>query len=271
MTGSTVVRATRSALDGLRTSNTARIALLGGVLVVAVLAGLYAVFAQEIDRGGAVGLALPEVLLNVYVTGFRYGFVLPVLLGIHVVGGDLREGTFLIGLVQTPRRPALLAVKAAAAVLAGLGTGAVLLVTTVAIGALAATIQGVPRRLLSGEVPVTLLSAWCATPLLAVLGVGVGALFRRELTAVIVALVWLLLVDSVVAGVLAQVPGAGALPGLLPGTLVAGLSGSGTVSPGTEPVAAWAALLALAGYASVAWAAGLSVVIRRDYSTGRDR
>jgi len=267
----TATRVARTEISKLTTSTVPKAAFAVGVLVVAVLAGLYAVFSREIVRGDAAGLALPDVLLNVHVTGFRYGFVLVVLLGVHLVAGDLREGTLLVGLLGTPRRGTLLTGKVLAAVAAGLAVGGVLLLTSVAVGAAGAAVQGVPQRLLTDDVPLTLVTAWLGAGLLSVVGLGIGAIFRRELVAVVVALVWLLLVDGVVAGLLDQGLAWGHVSRFLPGSLVAALSGGVQASGGAQTLAPGTALLALAGYAAVAWGVGAIVVRRRDFSAGRDR
>lgn len=268
MTAATVAR---TEVAKLTTSTVPRTALAVGMLVVGVLAALYAFFSREIVRDDVGGLALPDVLLNVHVTGFRYGFVLVVLLGVHLVAGDLRDGTLLVGLVGTPRRSTLLLGKALAALLAGLVVGGALLLTSVAVGAVGAALQGVPSRLLSDDVPLTLVTAWLGAGLLGLVGLGVGAVIRRELVAVVVALVWLLLVDGVVAGLLAQAFEQHRVAQLLPGSLVAALSGGAEPAAGGAALSPGAALLALAGYAVLAMALAALVVRRRDYSAGRDR
>ncbi len=264
-------RDVRAELVKLRTDVVPCVAVAGGVVIILVLATLYALFAGEVQRPEGSGLALPEMLLNVYLTGFRYGFILSVLLGITMMAGDLRQGTLLTTLVASPRRSRVLAAKVAAAGVAGAVAGGLLLLAGLTVGVVAATIGGHPVLLTDPDTLGTIGAAWLAHPLFAVIGVGVGSLFRKELLAVIVALVWLLLVDGVVAGILNQTDALGTAASMLPGSVVGALSGGVEAGGGAEPLAAGAALLVLAGYAGLAWLVGAWTVARRDYSAGRDR
>jgi hypothetical protein len=103
----------------------------------------------------------------------------------------------------------------------------------------------------------------------AVLGVGVGTLIGNQLAAILGVLIYLLLVEGIVAG-LATVSGLGHIDGYLPDGAAAGsLTGLAEASPfgGTFNGLAlpwWLTLLIFAGYAALAVLAGAAATLRRD-------
>lgn len=100
--------------------------------------------------------------------------------------------------------------------------------------------------ILSADVGLVLLGAVAATTLYALVGVGVGSLIRNQTAAVVAALVWVLVVESIVVGFLPEVGR------WLPGGAVAALTSSITPDGGLLPMWGGALLFTTYGLAFAA-------------------
>lgn len=247
----------RSEVLKLRTSAPVQVGAGVAVLFVAVLALLYAVFSREVPGG----LGEPAVLRNVYLAGYRYGSLAAVLLGIAMVAGEARQGILLPAVLSSGSRVRLLAVKAVVAAGAGLAVGAALVAASVLVGAVAAVANGEPTLLGEPETWGALVRCLLAFAAWTWLGLGLGALTGRDLLAVIIALVWLFVVE----GTVQLVVGATSLAGVvayLPQSLSMALAGG-------QPTGAvlddpWLACLLLLLYGAVLVAVGAVAFHRRD-------
>ena len=109
---------------------------------------------------------------------------------------------------------------------------------------------------MSGDVGFVLLGAMAATALYAMVGVGLGSLIRNQTAAVVVALVWVMVVEGLLVSFLPEVGR------WLPGGAVAALTGVTTENGGLLPM--WAGALLFAAYGLAFAAAGTRFVMRRD-------
>ena len=185
--------------------------------------------------------------------------VFAVIVGIRAATDEFRHGTVVSSVLASRSRARLLAAKAtvAAAAAAVLAT----LAQAVMVG-LAMLLTG--GRILPGLAPAdsslevsstdwtAMAGLTAASALWAALGVGVGALVRHQVAAIVGAIVWVLVVENLGAGLLGDagryLPGQAAhalaqLPGLL-----------------TVPIAA----AALGGYAAAVLLAARLSLVRRD-------
>ena len=110
--------------------------------------------------------------------------------------------------------------------------------------------------LLSGDVGFVLLGAIVATALYALVGVGVGSLIRNQTAAVVVALVWVMVVESLFVSFLPEVGR------WLPGGAVAALTSAATANGGLLPM--WGGAILFAAYGLAFAAAGTRFVLQRD-------
>ena len=163
------------------------------------------------------------------------GAIIALIVGIVLAAGEYAHGTIAHTFLVSPVRPRVVAAKLIAGAIVGvLVTGFAELVTwTIA----AAWISGrsVPFLLDSRPVLDTYLGILGAGALAAVLGVGLGAVLRRQTAAIVIALIWLLVGEPVlsIAGIQEYAPGhafaavavagerSSELLGLWPGLLVA--------------------------------------------------
>lgn len=178
--------------------------------------------------------------------------ILIFVLGVRVITDEFRHGTIVPSLLSSPRRGRLLAAKAFVAAAAGAVLGAVAWGAMTGAAAVAASSGGATLALDAGAWRsfggMTLAGAgW------ALVGLGVGAIVRSQVVAIVGGLIWLMGLEDGLRGWF------GDLAGYLPGQ--AGLAL--TTSPTARGTFLAAAILT--GYAAVALAIGTRA-LRRDVS-----
>jgi ABC-2 type transport system permease protein len=225
-------------------------ALLAASLAV-IVAGVSGLMAQnpDLDDPATVAGAMGHVGLVSLFT---------LVLGVLAVAGEHRNGTATDTYLSQPRRSRVVAAKVVVTTLAGAVIGVAAAVAGLVATAAWYAAQGGSLDLTSDAVVRTTLGGigWCAA--FAAIGVGLGALIRNLVAAIVVALAWLALVEGVVGELLGE-DVARWLP-LRSGTALADVPGAGAGL--TQGQAA----LALVAYAVVLVAAGISVTVRRDVS-----
>lgn len=191
---------------------------------------------------------------------------LAVIYGVICASSEFRHRTITTSFLTAPGRVQLIMAKAVVAGLVGAVYGAVSAIAGI-LGAMFAggLSGGVPENLLAVcGVAVVTFALWAA------LGVGVATLLSSQLAAIVAVLVYLLLVEQVVSG-LVSLSGLGQIESYMPGgaanTALTELANEGTLAgtllgAGTTPW--WLALLIFAGYAVLAVLAGAAVAQRRD-------
>jgi ABC-type transport system involved in multi-copper enzyme maturation permease subunit len=146
------------------------------------------------------------------VDGAGFAAVISVILGITIVTTEFRHGTITPTMLVTPIRERVLAAKAAAAVLVAFGffVLAVLVVYAVAVPWLA--VLDVPLHLAEGDAFERGGQILLATALWALLGIAVGSLIQNQVAALVGTLVWILVVETLVMGLLNLVDLEGVVP-----------------------------------------------------------
>jgi len=221
---------------------------------------------------GALGLVLLIVILSSALgkegdttmedalTSGAFALVFALLLGILAVTSEFRHGTITPTLLVVPRRTRLLLAKLGASALTGLVLG---LVVTVAVALIVAGItsaRDIDDNATGSQVVHMVIGGTLAVALFALIGLGLGAIVRNQVGAIIGALVYMLIVEP--------------LSNLIPtfGDWVAkyGLGGtSGALSQtsgGDNVLAQVPGGLLLAAYAAILLAIGVVLVNRRDIS-----
>jgi ABC-2 type transport system permease protein len=246
-----VIGLLRAELLKQRTTRTT-LALLGAMLALILLAAVLHGFALAADQ-----LASRDDQMHVYGWA-ELGVLFAALAGAMSITGEIRHGTIRPTFLVTPRRGRVIAAKAVAAGLAGLGFGLVAAAFAIGVGSAALAARGITLRLDVGDYARLVAGAAAAAPLWAVIGVGLGALVRNQATAVAGLFAWLLFVEGLLFG---QLPDFGRfLPGVA-GAAIAGTTATGEVRPLLAPALG---VLLLAAYAAAALAAGSITTARRD-------
>ena len=184
------------------------------------------------------------------------GAVLVLLLGILLMAGEYRHSTVTSTFLVTPVRSRVVAAKLVAGALIGVLIAVAASAITVAVALPWLASEGVTVSLLSRDVGVVLLGATAATALYALVGVGLGAMLRNQTAAVVTALVWTTVVESILVVAAPQVGR------WLPGGANAALSGLTT--PGGSLLPMWAGAAVFLAYGLVFALVGIRVTARRD-------
>jgi ABC-2 type transport system permease protein len=186
---------------------------------------------------------------------FMQPFVL--VLGILAITSEFRHGTITPSLLVSPDRVRLVLAKLAASVLIGLALG---LLTSVLIYAIVKGIGGVRDLDTTGSGGKVILGTTVGTGLWAALGLGVGAILRNQVGAIVGSLVYLFVLENLlnIAKPLRDPVAKFGLTGLINGL---------TTTNSTDdhpPLHQLPAGLVLAGYCAIFLVIGIVLMKKRD-------
>jgi hypothetical protein len=231
-------------------------------LLVATLALVALGVAVTVLTAGAEGapfrLEDPRLLATA-VGAASGGNVLLLVLGVLMLTQEFRFGTATPSFLVTPRRSRVLLAKLAAVALAGVAFAVLSALLALALAAALLAARG-------GEVAIdrTVLEVLAGVVLVLVLygpiGIGIGALVRNQIAAVVLSLVWIFLAEALLIALLPDVgrwtPG-GATNAVLQ-------LGSTPLAGGDALLPAWGGALLLVAYAAAFSVAGAALTLRRD-------
>ncbi|KHK99811.1 hypothetical protein LK09_00225 [Microbacterium mangrovi] len=209
-----------------------------------------------------------DLAVIVYSVGASVGYVFPLLFGTLMVTGEYRHQTLTPTFLATPRRGTVMAAK----VIIGLVIGAVygILTVLVSVAPAAGILAGydVNTQLDAGGTWAMLGRIVLAFALWALVGLGVGALVRNQVAAIVIVLAFTQFIGPIATVVGTFVKGMDGVTRYLPGAASDSLVGhsiyaiaGGAASAGLEW---WAGGLVLAGYAAVLIVLGWLIGWRRD-------
>jgi hypothetical protein len=224
------------------------VAMLGLIVLAEVLHG----FGLPADS-----LRDPSRQLMVLGLGGMLGSLFAALLGALSVTSEIRHGTLRPTFLVTPRRRRVVGAKVTVSVLLGAGFGLIGSVVATAAGAAALEARGVGVALDGGDHTLLIVGATGAAALWAAIGVGVGAIVRNQVPALVGICAWLLFVEGLLVD---ATGGLGRIGRYLPGAAGAAMSGQ-EPSRLLDPIVA---LLVLGAYAVVTAASGAATTARRD-------
>jgi ABC-2 type transport system permease protein len=242
----------RSELLKQRSTGTARTLLLYmlGVILLVVLLHVFGLDAAE--------LAARDDQLKVVGWGTSIGALFASLLGALSITGEIRNGLIRPTFLATPNRALVIAAKVAAGALAGVVVGLLAEALTAAVTSAGLAARGVDVALSAGDLAQLLAGGAAAAALFAAIGVGVGALVRNQVGAVVGLCVWLLLLETILVG---NVPSAAKFS---PGASAGAIAGAIQTQDAADLLAPALGTLLLAIYAAAVTAAGLITTERRD-------
>ena len=170
------------------------------------------------------------------------------LTGIMLVTSEFRYGTIRPTFLFTPARSRVLGAKVAAGILTGAALGVAAAPLGFGIGYACLAGRHIDFALTSGQTALLLLGTAGGAALWGAIGVGVGALLRNQVGAIIGVLAWGILVENLLFGLL---PSLGRFGPNHAGDALVGLTTPHllTAAPGGLVLVAWAGALALAGIA----------------------
>jgi ABC-type transport system involved in multi-copper enzyme maturation permease subunit len=224
-------------------------AMLGLVLFVVLLHG-FGLAAGNFD-------STSKQLTVLFAWGEVLGALFAALLGPMSITGEIRHGTIRPTFLVTPWRRRVVAAKVWASMLIGAGFGLVAGAVAAGVGAAALGARGIDVRLDAGDYALLVAGGAAATALWAAIGVGVGAIVRNQVPALLGICAWLLFFENLLVG---DVAGVGGVGRLLPGAAGKAISGQ---DPDTL-LAPAVGLVLLALYAAAVAVAGSLATSRRD-------
>jgi ABC-2 type transport system permease protein len=228
--------------------------LIYGLAAAMAAFAVLTVAANILDRQGAPPLAADSfpMLVGGPVT-LLSGAAL--LLGILGMAGEFRHQTVTQTFLVTPDRGRVVAAKLVAYPLAGIALALTILAVTATVATAWLAAKGITPSLLDARLGRVLLGAFLAAGLCGLVGVGVAALVRNQVAALVGVVVWVLLVE----GLLMSLLHAPSLARWLPSAAAAALT-----NPGGGQLSRVAGSLLLAGYALALALVGTRLVVRRD-------
>lgn len=240
----------RSELRKMATTRTNLGLLLGlvGLILFGVLAGA---FSSESD------LSLSENQRELVGNG-AFAAVFAAMIGLLAMTGEFRHGTISATFVFTPARMRVIAAKVVASLLVGVGFG--VLGAGIALASGVAMIRGRGYDVLidAGDVRRLLVGTIVMCALWAALGVGLGAVLRNQVLAIVGLFTWVLVVEILVFQYL---PGVGRYA---PGAAGTAMTGDTVGSSSVHLLSSPAGGAVLAAYAAAFMLAGALVIARRD-------
>jgi ABC-2 type transport system permease protein len=222
--------------------------------------------------GGAVTLVLVIGVLGAALGDFKHeqeplkslaniaglSQVFAVVLGILAVTTEFRHGTITPTLLAVPGRARLVLAKVVAALGVGLALGLVCAGIVTGVVAAILSARGIASGATGSEVVKLIVGDGVSTALNAVLGVGIGAVVRNQVGAVVGVLVWGFVLEPLI----------GLIPGLKDVVPKYGLDGvgNGVAGTGSDTLSQVPAGLVFAAYCAIFVAIGIALVRRRDVS-----
>lgn len=255
-----MIRLIRVELAKIRTTRTS-FGLLGATVGITALIVL-------LDAARSGGKFTPPVStsagLSFVITITGFALLMALILGIILSSGEFRHNTATSTYLGSPNRVRVLIAKAVAGFAVGTLLGSAGAATATVIGVVFAAGKGDPITVSAATMIRFGAGATFGGGLMAALGVGVGSLIRSQLAAVVGAVVWCLLMESIVGGVFASLgpylpfTAASSLGGSKPGGGDIGFYASGSIHP-----------LSFVGAAGVVAAIALAVSVVAAHTTVR--
>jgi hypothetical protein len=244
-----MIRLIRAELTKLATTG-----LIYGMAAAMAAFAVLTVAANILDRQGAPPLSADHFpMLVAGPVTLLSGAAL--LLGILGMTGEFRHQTVTQTFLVTPDRGRVVAAKLVAYPLAGITLTLSILAFTAALATAWLAAKGITPSLLDARLGRVLLGAVLAAGLCGLVGVGLAALVRNQVAALVGVAVWVLLVEGLLMSLL-NTPSLGRW---LPSAAAAALT-----NPGGAQLSRVAGSLLLAGYALALALTGTRLVVRRD-------
>lgn len=240
----------RSELRKMATTRT-NVGLLLGLVALILFGVIAGSFGSEAD------LSLLENQRELIGNG-SFAAAFAAMIGVMAMTSEFRHGTIRATFVFTPARTLVVTAKVLASILVGIGFGA--LGAGLALGSGAAMIHGRGYDVLidSGDVRQLLLGAIAMSALWAAVGVGLGALVRNQVFAIVGLFAWVFVVEILLFQYLPDIAR------YAPGAAGTAMTGDTVGDSSIHLLSALGGGAVLAGYAVAFTLAGALVTNRRD-------
>jgi ABC-type transport system involved in multi-copper enzyme maturation permease subunit len=268
-----MIRLLRSEFLKIRTTRTVYWLLVLTAVLAAVITALFTLFQVISETPVPLGTIEGQRAIFGNLATQSGAQIVMLCLGVLSLGAEFRHGTITSTLLGTPRRARVVLAKLATVVLVGLVFAVVAIVVALAVYLIWMRIKG-ETVTLTGDIGRILVGNALVLVLYGAIGMGVGALIRNQIVAIIVAILYAWILDGLVAlavNAVKPLRDAG-VAGYLPGQAAAGLQWA------PEPVAQegvpaftqihylpqWAGGLVLVAWALVFCLLGIRLALSRD-------
>jgi ABC-2 type transport system permease protein len=220
------------------------VGMIALTLLIVLLTGLVTHPANLVSKHDQRGLFSPGAVATIF-SGIA---------GVLLVTSEYRYGTIRPTFLFTPRRATVLSAKLTAGLVTGLAFGVVSLGLAIGIGSLILSARGIPSALSGGDFALLIFGGLAGTALRGAFGVGLGAILRNQVGAVIGLLAWDFVVNSLLFGL---APAVGRYMPTAAADALMGLKTAHLLSPaaGGAILLSWTAILAFCG---------VTLTLRRD-------
>lgn len=229
--------------------------LLASVVMVAAFTVFFTAFAGE-PESGLPAVGTPQFDDLILSTAGQSANILFLILGIIGMTQEYRHRTATPTFLTTPRRGQVVIAKLIAYALAAAVFALVVVAVNYVVAALHAGARGQAPPL-DGDNLTTLASSLLALVIYAVIGVGLGALLRNQVGAIVGGLVYLFVIEPIIRSVPATAGAYKWMPG-------GGLEALTATFEGPDLLGAWQGGLLLLGYGLLAALLGTLLAVRRD-------
>jgi ABC-2 type transport system permease protein len=249
-----MIRLVRSEWTKLFTTRVWLGLLLGSCLLVGGFAALLTAFAGNAE-GGLPEVGTPE-FEQVALAQASGATALFLILGIIGMTQEYRHRTATPTFLASPRRWKVVVAKLAGYALVAVPFALAVLAVNVIVVALYAGARGAAPSLTSDNLEVLAMSGLALT-IYALMGVGIGALVKNQVGAIVAALVYLFVVE----GLIRSIPATSGAYKWLPGGALEAMTAT---FQGPDLLGAWQGGLLLVGYGLLAALLGTLLAVRRD-------
>jgi ABC-2 type transport system permease protein len=233
--------------------------LLGAIAMTGLFVSLTIGFAdQAASQGGAPTLSSAAGQKNLF-SSAAASSIWSLILGIIAVTGEFRHQTVTPTFLSTPHRGRVVIGKLIAYALIGIAYGVLTILVAIAIALPWLSAKHVDISLGSNGIPGVLFGVVASAAVYALLGVGLGALIRNQIGAVVGALVYLFVVEAFAA----NLPKVRDYYRYFPGGANSALTGNFT-GPNTHLLQPYQGGLLLVAYGLVFAILGTWLAMRRD-------
>jgi ABC-2 type transport system permease protein len=238
------VRAERLKVRSTRTT----LGLVVGMILLTLLTLLLSGLLTPAD-----GLSSKMDQLNLLATG-GIALIFSGLAGVLLITSEYRYGTIRPTFLFTPRRTNVLLAKLTTGLLTGLVFGVAAVALSLALGSLILSARGISSSLDRGNIALLAGGGVAGISLRGAFGVGLGAIVRNQVAAVIALLAWDFVINGLLFGL---APSVGRFMPTTAANALMGLKTEHLLSPaaGGAVLLGWVLTLALAG---------LALTLRRD-------
>lgn len=195
---------------------------------------------------------------SLLLAGVTIGYLLTAVLGVLVIGQEFRHTTIRVTFTAEPRRTRVMAAKALVVAATALGVGVIATVFSYAIGNAIMTSRGLDLTLPGSTQARALVGSVLLFALYGLVGLGVGSIIRATAGAITLVVVWPLIVESIIKGLLPKIGK------WLPFNAGSQLTSTDTTINSSEALSPRAGGLVFLIFALVLLAVGTALVSRRD-------